>query len=110
MTTYKYVSAANDIVHVIDGDGVSRKSMLASAVPQGAAIIAADPPTAEELKHAQDRADAAAAKADNKLTAFSNMTPAQVRSWIAANVNNLAEAKDAMATLAVAVSILARRL
>lgn len=35
MTTYKYTSPDNTVVHVIDADGVSRSSMLASALPQG---------------------------------------------------------------------------
>lgn len=65
---------------------------------------------ASEARQTQDRTDAAAAKADNKLNALANMTPAQVRAWVAANVGNLADAKDTIATLAVAVSILARRL
>jgi hypothetical protein len=38
------------------------------------------------------------------------MTPAQVQTWVTANVTNLAQAQDAIATLAIAVSILARRL
>jgi hypothetical protein len=33
-----------------------------------------------------------------------------VTAWVAANVTNLAQAQDAIATLAVAVSVLARRL
>lgn len=58
----------------------------------------------------QDEQDAASAKVDAKLAALAAMTPAQVRTWVAANVTNLAQAQDAIATLAVAVSILARRL
>jgi hypothetical protein len=38
------------------------------------------------------------------------MTPDQVVAWVAANVTNLAQAQDAIATLAVAVSVLSRRL
>jgi len=38
------------------------------------------------------------------------MTPAQVRAWVDANVTNLSQAQDAIKTLAIAVSILARRL
>jgi len=73
-----------------------------------------DPPTAEELAAAaaevQYKADAAAAKAYTKLKALSTMTPAQVQTWVAANVTNLAQAQDAITTLAIAVSILSRRL
>lgn len=72
------------------------------------------PPTQEEIdfEAAQAKAIAAAtaAKADAKLTALGNMTPAQVRAWVGVNVTNLADAKDVLATLAVAVSILSRRL
>ena len=58
----------------------------------------------------QDEQDAQAAKSYGKLTALAAMTPAQVQAWVTANVTNLAQAQDAIATLAVAVSILARRL
>ena len=70
--------------------------------------------TAEEVaaaaKIARDAADAGAAKVDAKLNALAAMTPAQVRAWVAANVTNLADAKDVLSTLAVAVSIIARKL
>ena len=59
---------------------------------------------------AKTAADAATAKVDAKLAALAAMTPVQVRAWIAANVTNLADAKDVLATLAVAVSIIARKL
>jgi hypothetical protein len=42
MVTYKYTDATNNVVHVINADGVSRMSMLASALPQGAAVQPAD--------------------------------------------------------------------
>ncbi len=45
-----------------------------------------------------------------KLVAIRDMTPAQVQAWCAANITNLAQAKDAITTLAVGMSILARRL
>ena len=66
-----------------------------------------DPPTAQQVK---DAADAVSANSYAKLTALRGMTPAQVQVWVAANVTNLAQAQDAIATLAIAVSILARRL
>lgn len=48
MTTYKYTDATNTVVHVIDDDGISRSSMLATLVPEGEQI---EPyvPTAAEL-------------------------------------------------------------
>jgi hypothetical protein len=58
----------------------------------------------------QDQLDAEAAKQYAKLTALKRMTPAQIQTWVDANVTNLAQAQDAIKTLAIAVSILARRL
>ena len=57
-----------------------------------------------------DEVDRAAARAYGKLAALKDMTPAQVQAWVAANVTNLAQAQDAIATLAIAVCILAREL
>lgn len=39
MKTYRYTSPKNTVVAVIDEDGKSRMSMLASEVPQGAPIL-----------------------------------------------------------------------
>lgn len=39
MKTYRYTDDTHTVVHVIDGDGVSRMSMLASAVPEGEDIL-----------------------------------------------------------------------
>ena len=50
------------------------------------------------------------ARADPKLRALVTMTPAALKSWVAANVTNLAQARDAIATLAIAIGILARRI
>lgn len=58
----------------------------------------------------KDAADAAAARVDIKLQVLAAMSPAQARAWVNANVNNLADAKDALGTLAAAVVVLARRL
>lgn len=58
----------------------------------------------------QEDQDIAAAKVYAKLVALKNMTPTQVIAWVDANVTNLAQAQDAIKTLAIAVSILARRL
>ena len=55
----------------------------------------------------QDRIDA---RAYAKLTALKVMTPAQVKTWVTNNVTTLAQAQDAIATLAIAVSILARQI
>jgi hypothetical protein len=41
---------------------------------------------------------------------LTNLSPAEVQSWVAANVNSLADAKDAITTLAIAISVLGRPL
>lgn len=46
----------------------------------------------------------------DKLKALMNMTPAQVQAWVKVNVTTLAQAQDAIATLAIAISRLARRI
>lgn len=54
MKTYKYID--DRVVAVIDEDGVSRMSMLASAVPEGEAILPADPveePVPQSITFAQ---------------------------------------------------------
>jgi hypothetical protein len=66
----------------------------------------ADPPPPPS----QDELDAAAAKAYASLQALMGMTPAQVQAWVTANITTLAAAQDAIATLAIAVAVLARRL
>lgn len=58
----------------------------------------------------QDEIDATAAKTYGKLAALKGMTPAQVQAWVDANVSTLADVKDALKTLAIAASILARRI
>jgi hypothetical protein len=70
-------------------------------------------PTAEEVQRAADAAklaaDRTAAFAYAKLVALSDMTPAQIQTWIGANVTNLAQAQDAITTLAIGLSVLIRR-
>lgn len=74
------------------------------------------PPTQQEVDDilnpppTKDQLDAEAAKQYAKLRALSQMSPAEVQAWVQANVTNLAQAQDAIATLAIAVSVLARRL
>ena len=43
MTTYRYTSSARSVVLVIDDDGVSRASVLASAVPEGVEVLDPEP-------------------------------------------------------------------
>ena len=108
---WKYTDATNTVVFRNNG---KYESCLVSAIADWIALgntpDPADPPTAGQVQSAKDATDAAAAKSDAKLVALATMNPAQVRAWVAANVNTLADAKDAIATLAVVDSILARRL
>ena len=43
MMSYKYTDATNTVVHIIDEDGISRRSMLAEFAPEGATPLPADP-------------------------------------------------------------------
>lgn len=67
------------------------------------------PPSPVDLERQRLAADRSAAFAYAKLVALSEMSPAQVQAFVAANVTNLAQAQDAIATLAVGLSILIRR-
>lgn len=72
----------------------------------GNTVLPADPappPTQEDL-------DRLAANAYAKLTALRGMTPAQVAAWVDANATTVAQHTDAIKTLAIGVSILARQL
>ena len=116
---YKFIAGGN--LAIIDDDGVSRSSCSIYHPPYlewlalGNVPLPRDPQevadeAAADAKAVKNTADATAAKGDAKLRALANMTPAQARAWINANVTNLAEAKDALGTLAAAVVVLARRL
>jgi hypothetical protein len=72
-------------------------------VKTGTDYDAGPTPTADEI-------DRAAARAYVKLNALKAMTPAQISTWVDANVTNLSTATDALKTLAIAVGILAREL
>lgn len=58
----------------------------------------------------KDDTDIAAAKEYGKLKALAGMSPAEVQAWVAGSVKDLAAAQDAIATLAIAVSVLVRKL
>ncbi len=103
---YKYPQFGKMIVRVADGAFVPADSPeILEWLAQGNTIAPADP-----VVKSQEQIDTEAARAYAKLAALRSMTPAQVASWVDANVTNLAEAKDAIKTLAIAVCVLARRL
>jgi len=112
-TNWKYADSTNKIVARILEDGHMQSckvEMIADWIAAGNTPEPADPPSAAELADQQSLMDVASAKQYAKLIALKSMTPAQVDAWVTANINNLADAKDALKTLAIAVSILARRL
>ena len=65
---------------------------------------------AKAVVEEQNKTDVLAARTRTKLIALKNMTPDQIETWVTNNVTTLAQVRDAIATLAIAVSILARRL
>lgn len=86
------------------GDGSYLCYLEADRASLPASVFPPDPgPSKDEM-------DAEAARAYAKLKALISMTPAQAQTWVAANVTNMAQAQEAIATLAIAVSVLARRL
>lgn len=88
-------------LHLPDGTG-----RAATAAEITAANAYADAQLATASK---DDSDLSAARAYTKLTNLMSMTPAQVQTWVDANVTNLAQAQDAIKTLAIAVSFLMRK-
>ncbi len=50
------------------------------------------------------------ARSYTKLLVLSGMSPADVSAWVDTNINSFSDAKDAIKTLAIAVSVLARRI
>lgn len=71
------------------------------------------PASAEEIAKRQakaaDEAAKAAVKADSFVGNFIAMTPAQVETYVQANVTNLATARDVIAKMGVMLLLLARR-
>lgn len=81
---------------------------VVTVTPRDPQVIAAEDAAAAQI--AKDIADAQEARQYNKLQVLAGMTPSEVQAWVDANVTTLATAKDAIKTLAVAISVLARRL
>lgn len=100
-------------LHSVPDDGSQDSTITAGMVAiseaqfQAMSAAVVEAPGAADVKLA---ADATAARQYAKLQALINMTPAQVQAWVIANVTTLSAAQDAITTLAVAVSILGRKL
>lgn len=96
-----------------DTEDVGRE-IYAVAVKIAANAAPAKDQTAEEIaenyKRLKYEADAQVAKADSKLQEIAAMSPAQVRSWIEKHATDSGAIADVLATLAVAVSVLSRKL
>jgi hypothetical protein len=83
--------------------GVEVFTFTGDSVTWDAPVIDKPPPTQNEI-------DGAAVRDYPALIALKNMPPADVEAWVEANVTNLATAKSAIKTLAVAVGFLARNI
>ena len=66
--------------------------------------------TGADMTPAVIDADKEAVKSYAKLVALKNMTPAQVSSWVDANVTNLSQAQDAIKTLAIGMGYIIRQI
>lgn len=91
----------------LDRDNADYKAVLAW-VALGNTIAPADPPApliAGEQKLADDLV---AAKAYAKLQTLAGMSPGQIQTWTSNNITDLPSARDAITTLAIAVSVLTR--
>lgn len=64
---------------------------------------------ANVLAQARNKADAETAKAYPKLVAMARMSPAEVGTYVDANVVDAASMRDAIKTLTIGFSILARK-
>jgi hypothetical protein len=64
---------------------------------------------ADDAEVAQLTTDLNAIKAIPALTALVRMSPAQIDTWATANITTVATARDAIATLAKVVAVLARQ-
>jgi hypothetical protein len=89
---YAAANAVADPKHIwIDGNTI--RVFTGSDIP-------AAPPVDSDLVSVQAYA---------KLKALRNMTPSQVSAWVDSNVTNLAQAQDAIKTLAIGVGYLIRQ-
>ena len=97
--------------------------MLTKMTSQGEVVLSAEEETAmraewavntaeelaREAESARLAADRESARQYTKLLALAEMSPAEIQTWIDANVTNLATAQDAIKTMAIGLSILIRR-
>jgi hypothetical protein len=117
--TWKYTDSSNSVVSRTNADGSQQSSTVAAIADWIAEGNTPDPAySAAELAQqvidraaaSKDASDLVATKTYNKLKALVAMSPADIQAWTSANITTLMQARDALTTLAIAVSILGRRL
>jgi hypothetical protein len=81
---------------------------IVAEVPAAMAAAILAKQTAAATLAAGIAADTATLKADNAMRNLMKATPAQIDAWVAANVTDLASARNAIRLLARAVSVIAR--
>ena len=106
-TAWKYTDSSKLVVFRTFNSGAV-ESILARLLSAAelATVLPPDPPPPPT----QDELDTVAARQYQKAQALFAMSPAQMSAWIDANINTFADAKDALKTLAIIVSVLGRRL
>lgn len=102
------------IPYTASPDDVEQTGRDIFALASQGQVAPADEPTKEQseekAKRIKDATDKEAAKADPKLQAITSMSPDQVRDWIGQNIKSQSDIAGVLATLAVAVSVLSRKL
>ena len=88
-------------------DGMVTLYYAGDTLPTGPAPAEVAAQIALREQRAAERSDA---RAYAKLQTLAGMSPTQIATWVNTNVTTLADAKDAIKTLAIAVGILARDL
>ena len=94
---------------VIPADRSKRKAWRQNGAAVVVDLIISAQIDAENARVAADEIERANLKESGPLMAFVNMTPAEIAAWITANVNNLADAKLALALLAKIVNVAVRK-
>lgn len=94
----------NDAAGRVSGNAVSDPKHIWFDGQTIRVFTGADIPPAQAVD-----ADLVALHAYAKLKSLRNITPAQVSTWVDGNVTNLAQAQDAIKTLAIGVGYLIRQ-
>lgn len=93
-------------------DGSQDSRMLPALTPiteEAALAIFSQLPEQQRIAAEKTAEYMVAAKAYAKLKALYNMSSSEIQTWTTANVTTVAQCRDAITTLAIAVSVLMRR-